>query len=278
MRAAPMRQGRQLGFSVQDLDGPLARWWNPVLPALAPRVLDALAGPIAPAWFPALSDVAAWLRGPRQRPEDGYTVDGPCAQVMVRTELPGVTPAMIDWWFAWHSDEPARYKLWHPQAHVHAQWARRPPDPQRCVGGVSVVDEYLGHQLGRFSISFVEPRALGFVDEDLRDATVIAARVGLPRLPIEAGTLVHEVRPRPGGSSMRSFFWLGGRWARARVGGPVGDAVVRLAAQWLAPTLDDARALLLHCAQEMSHLATFLPSLHAAHARARSGTRSELAG
>jgi hypothetical protein len=34
--------------------------------------------------------------------------------------VPSTLP--IDWWFGWHSDEPQRYKLWHPRAHVHAQW------------------------------------------------------------------------------------------------------------------------------------------------------------
>lgn len=262
IRARP-KHGRHLGFDAAELGSPLARHWNPVLPPLARHVHDALAGPVAPPLLPSFEGIAEWLRDERPRLEDGFTVEGTRAQLMLRTELPGVSPRMVDWWFAWHSDDPARYKLWHPAAHVHATWGRRPPSAERCVGGVSIVDEYLGHELGRFAIAFLEPRTLGFRDEELATASVTVARVGIADAPIEAGYLLHHVKPVLGGSEMRSFFWLGGAFAGARLGGRVGEAVVSLGSSFLRPTLADARALLLHCAEEMSHLATFLPALHA---------------
>ena len=37
------------------------------------------------------------------------------------TEMPDVTPRMIDWWFGWHLPESERYQLWHPKAHVSSR-------------------------------------------------------------------------------------------------------------------------------------------------------------
>jgi hypothetical protein len=52
-----------------------------------------------------------------------------------------------------------------------------------------------------------------------------------------------------------------------RAGAPasLNRALSRLAGAYLQrQAVEFARALLVHCAQEMSHLATFLPDLHAA--------------
>ena len=92
------------------------------------------------------------------------------------------------------------------------------------------------------------------------EATAVCARVGLVELPVEVGFLAHHVAVVPGGSVMRSRFWLGGSNIAAR------NAPLRLvipAAKRLARLTElDARALLVHCSQEMTHLASFLPALH----------------
>ena len=58
-----------------------------------------------------------------QQTENGYgTLREGGIQVSVRTDMPGVTPAMWEWWFGWHGSDSRRYKLWHPRAHVAAHW------------------------------------------------------------------------------------------------------------------------------------------------------------
>ncbi|MFO0549674.1 MAG: hypothetical protein U0271_14880 [Polyangiaceae bacterium] len=207
--------------------------------------------------------------------ENGYTIDSSGALLIaVRTDLPNCTPRMLDWWFGWHSDDPRRYKLWHPRAHVHASWAA-PPAPDsvgraRYVGSTSIVDEYLGATLGRFRIRFIDPSELGLAATELRDdlrATAVCARVGAADLPLEAGWLVHHVRAVPGGAEMRSRFWIGGPYAALRSASgehqsTLARAAVSLASRALRPTVDDGRDLLIHCAEEMSHLATFLPDAY----------------
>jgi hypothetical protein len=189
--------------------------------------------------------------------------------VAARTDMPGVTPPMIDWWFGWHSDSPERYKLWHPQAHVHAVWLAPPAagarGRARYIGHTSVVDEYIGSNLIRAAIRFVVPATLGFTDSSLDDpekATIVCARTGFGDFPIDVGYLAHHVRRTAAGSEMRSRFWVGGPYAAGR-SSLAGTVIARAARLVLGPIEADARALLVHCAEEMQHLASFLPALYA---------------
>jgi len=247
------------------------RFWNPALPALQPHVREALlVGSQPPELLPTLSAAPGMLTSEEQL-ETGFGLlpDGAMA-VAVLTDMPGVTAAMWDWWFGWHSADSRRYRLWHPQAHMFAAWAdpdaEHPAgsDRQRYVGRTSFVDEYLGSVRTELAIQFLPPSDLGFPEKLLSDGqnTVIAARAGLSSAPLDAGYLVHHVREVPGGVQMRSRFWLGGAHVQAR-GHPVADPAVRLLARMaMRRTEDQARALLVHCAHEMSHLAVFLPELH----------------
>jgi hypothetical protein len=265
-----------LGMRDGDLAGkPYAGYWNPHLAPLPEHAREALLhGPVAAPLVPSLEDAGRLLDAGLSELENGFGFqeDG-ALHVAIRTELPGASPEMIDWWFGWHSEEPQRYKLWHPRAHVHAQWsAPSPGEPfphvrARYQGRVSLVDEYIGSQLNHVAIQFLRPAELGFDERalaDTREATLVCARIGLLDRPADAGYLVHHVRRVAGGSEMRSRFWLGGRYARVRGGLLMGELASRLARRILKPTLDNGRDLLVHCSQEMSHLASFLPQIYGA--------------
>jgi hypothetical protein len=134
------------------------------------------------------------------------------------------------------------------------------------VGRTSIVDEYVGDDLGRFAIEFVRPAEVGEDDASFADAeraTAVCARVGFASVPLDFGVLVHDVRRVPGGAEMRSRFWIGGDRVHARTGGALGEALARIAKRVRRPTLRHGHALLAHCAEEMAHLATFLPRLYA---------------
>ncbi len=262
-----------LGMRPGELDGaPFASFFNPRMAPLPVHVRDALLhGPVAGGLLPALAEAPRLLEAGDQELEDGYglAADG-SMHVAVRTAMPGVSPAMVDWWFGWHGSEARRYKLWHPRAHVHARWDVDPPKGsrgrERYVGRTSFVDEYIGSALQLATIRFVRPASLGFDEAALADAgeaTVVAARIGLLDPSIEAGHLVHHVRRVEGGAEMRSRFWLGGPYAAPRSGGWVEAAVVSAARRVMKPTAAQGYELLVHCSQEMSHLAGFLPALYA---------------
>ena len=125
------------------------------------------------------------------------------------------------------------------------------------VGRTSIVQEYLGSSFAKPSIQFVEPSVLGL--DDAGDGVAICARLGSSDIPVDVGWLVHHVRPTSDGAEMRSRFWMGGRHVAVRRGNRLTDAAVRPVA---ARQLPDARDLMVHCAQEMNHLAGFLPVLH----------------
>lgn len=268
MPAAKPVAGRRLGWSAQDLATlPYARFWNPEMADISADAHRALANsPMAEALFPPRDRAIGAIVDAEV--QNGFSVTSAGAiRVNIVTEMPGVTPTMIDWWFGWHSDSPERYKLWHPRAHVHAQWASPPPAGStgraRYVGCTSEVDEYLGSAMIRGAIQFRRPEELGLVDAAVAggvNATAVCARVGLVDLPVDIGYLAHHVAAVPGGSVMRSRFWLGGpdiaaRSAPLRAALPVAKRLVGLSEL-------DARALLVHCSQEMTHLAAFLPALY----------------
>jgi len=270
MRSSKPVSGRYLGYRQADQAQPYARFFNQALAPLAPHVCAALdRGGVPEVLLPDIEHAAENLFGTGAVLEDGFvlTSDGGM-RVSVRTDMPGVTPAMVDWWFGWHGDAAAKYKLWHPQAHVHVGWREKPPAGASgralYIGQTSIVDEYIGSDLVRGAIRFVPPSTLGFTDKRLDDdgqATIVCARIGSGDAPIDIGYLAHHVRAVPGGSEMRSRFWMGGR----HIGGRnlVGSLAATIAKRVLSVTETDARALLVHCAQEMPHLAAFLPALHA---------------
>lgn len=265
--------GRALGWRQADASLPYARHWNPTLAPLPEAIRAALeAGPVAPPMIAALEDAPASLAGPSSTLTQGYTITADReVRVALQLFLPDVTPAMFDWWFGWHSDGPERYRLWHPQAHLHAEWLRAPPvgstGRARYRGHTSVVDEYIGPTLLRGAIQFRDPAELGFTDPRLAEedeATLVCARVGPADAPVDLGWLAHRVQRVEGGSLLDSRFWLGGRLIAPRSRG--GWLAARLAR--LATRLGEAeaRAILVHCAQEMQHLGSFLPALHAEEA------------
>lgn len=264
-----------LGMSGDDLrDKPYASFYRPSMGALSARAIEAIArGPVASPLLPRMGDAPSMLDDGDHALEDGFGLTPEGALVVaIRTEMPLVSPAMIDWWFGWHGDEPQRYKLWHPRAHVFVAWGdglssdrMSGPWRGRYRGRVSYVDEYLGSAMSHVAIRFLDPAALCFDAAKLDDAeraTVIAARIGFSAAPLDVGYLIHHVRAVPGGSEMRSRFWLGGPHAAFSGLGRAGAAAARAVGLVVKPTLDDGRNLLVHCAEEMAHLASFLPALH----------------
>lgn len=262
--------GRSLGWSAADLaEKPYARFWNPSMAPLSAAACAALhQGPVADDFLPPANAAQDIFFGDASPIENGFALpDDGSLRVACLTPMPGVTPSMLDWWFGWHSDSPERYKLWHPRAHVHAQWRSAPKAGSsgraRYLGAVSVVDEYIGSDFIRGAIGFVPPRELGLSDPRLDSGamTAICARTAPVGAPIEAGRLIHQLRATESGYEMRSRFWLGGENMRGV--GPAGALATPIARRALRATEADARALFVHCAEEMAHLASFLPALHA---------------
>lgn len=261
--------GHSLGYSEDDLaSSPYASFFQPKLDPVQPQVAEALLiKGQAHELFPT-AEYASRMTDPGYWPiETGYTSapDG-SIRVFCLTNMPRVEPAMWDWWFGWHGSEALRYKLWHPAAHVEAKWADG-RDDESYLGRTSLITEYLGSKLVKGAISFVSPSAMG-IDESVIEAqgeVFICARIGVPGTPLRGGWLLHQLRPVEGGCEMRSRMWMGGE--NSALGdnpGALARGLARAMRSFAKSMLPDPAELLVHNAQEMAHLAGFLPELYEA--------------
>lgn len=254
--------GGYLGYRGDDADTAWGSFFNPEMAPLPAHVVTALQhGPQADRVMLELDSAATILDEGYHQTENGYAnLDDGGIQVSVRTDMPGVTPPMWSWWFGWHGSDSRRYKLWHPRAHVSARWDDTGGDGF-YVGRTSIIEEYIGSSFTYGGISFVEPQTMGLDPDRLADGIAVCARVGSPQLPVDMGWMIHHVRPTPEGSEMRSRFWMGGSHVSVRHGNRLTDAAIRPV---VARQLPAARDTMVHCAQEMSHLAGILPAVYAA--------------
>ncbi|WP_086008406.1 DAPG hydrolase family protein [Mycolicibacterium vanbaalenii] len=249
-----------LGYRGDDGNTEYGGFFDPQMAALPAHVVDALHhGPQAEPVLLRLDSAATLLGDGYHETENGYgRLANGAFQVSVRTDMPGVTPQMWDWWFGWHGSDTRRYKLWHPRAHASARWADGGGDGH-YVGRISLIEEYLGSAYAKAAIRFIDPAAMG-LDVNPGDSVSVCARLGSSEVPVDIGWFVHQVRSTSAGAEMRSRFWMGGPYVGIRHGNLLANTVIRPVA---ARQLPDPRDLLVHCAQEMNHLAGFLPALHA---------------
>ena len=184
--------------------------------------------------------------------------------VAVRTPMPGVKADMVRWWFADFLNTTEHYSWWHPEDHVWMDWENKKPG--EVIGSSHLVHEYIGSELSKLRIQFIDSSEFfGFNPND-EDTLVICARVGLLEQEINTAKMCHVVRNTQTGAEMRSRFWLGhvakrdGNETIRSFEGFVGNmALVRL---FLIKQQVDPEDLKRHAIEEMTYLAELLPSLY----------------
>jgi hypothetical protein len=245
----------------------LETYLNPTLQPISEAVLEARQkGGQDPRRFLPFERATELMNSGYHEVETGYCLseDG-SAYVAVLTDMPQVTPTMWHWWFGWHGDDSRKYKLWHPHAHISAQWQDKIVGRQEYVDRVSLIEEYIGSNVEKIAIQFKRPCRFGLPDFDdaSADALHVVAVAGIPNAPIDFARMIHQVRTTPAGSEMRSRFWLGGKYISARGEKLFGKLAAPIMRRLRKIPEQFARDLLTHCAEEMSHLTTFLPKLYA---------------
>lgn len=259
-----------------EVQHPLAKYWFDRAEPDA-GVLEALnAGPLRK------DEVLSWDN--RQKLlEEGYLpgengwarLEDGLAYVAVKTFLPGATAEMIDWWFEWaQREEDIRYKIWYPGAHYAMSQAPTPDapayeQPKAYWGKSRFPVEDVGVGVARLRLDFVAPSEFGF-DELPEGSTMLAVRVGLSNGLLKTTDMIHYVRPVEGGVEMRSRFWIA-REFEAMAGG-VGVAAAladnTLVKRVVVPE-NLPQELALHCANEYSQLASFLPEVYGQYKNAK---------
>lgn len=181
-------------------------------------------------------------QGRRPPAENGwYAFPDGTGYVASRTQFPGCTAEMIEWWFWWHSVEAERYALWYPYNHaaVRSTYATATtsaftprakrdartgrampllerddlPHRQRWLGSTHTVGEFIGPTYMSLRIEFKEPSYFGLGTwEELRAAGYETAVCGVlwdEKLPMKVGDMIHLWRRNGDGLELKSRYYLG---------------------------------------------------------------------
>ncbi|MBS1795890.1 MAG: hypothetical protein JSS81_18695 [Acidobacteria bacterium] len=258
---------KYMGYRAADFETPWAKYFDEKMAPIQTPAREGLErSPFPPGTIPPITEAPALAAAGYAEVENGYAMENDGSiRLAILTKMPRVAPAMWDWWFGWHGCRADRYKLWHPLAHKHARWADG-RDDDAYVGRTSMIEEYIGESLEKASIRFVSPLEMGFGPDTLElagEQVFVCARVGYTNFPVDFGWLLHQVRRTADGAEMRSRFWFGGDGIEIRGGGVFGKPLAGLLRKIVPVPERRAHDLLVHCAEEMNHLARFLPELHA---------------
>ena len=180
--------------------------------------------------------------------------------VAVLTPMRDVTGAMLAWWFGTYMQTTEHYKMWHPRDHVWMDWENKSPGTH--VGGHHLVHEYLGGQLQKLRISFLDPVENMGPEAKAPGRLFVCAQVGALGRPIKIARMVHAAYDTAWGCELRSHFWMG-LVESEQLGGLVQRIANTRWARGRTVTHAAAQALEAHCHEEMSNLARFLPALYA---------------
>ena len=129
-------------------------------------------------------------------------------KVVVDQDIKGLTPEMVDWWWD-HIDTTARYKQWHPTAHISFEWVVPPANPDEQAyspGAVQEVTEYIGRYKSNLRITWLDPQE---VADEVTYTHWLYAKTDLQVLSdIFPQTLIHEYQLNEDGDGivMRSTF------------------------------------------------------------------------
>ena len=183
--------------------------------------------------------------------------------VAVRTPMPSVKAEMVRWWFADFLNTTEHYKWWHPTDHVWMDWENK--QPGEIIGASHLVHEYIGGELSKLRIQFVNPSEFFGYDPNDENTFVICARAGMLEREINIAKMCHIVKNHENGSEMRSRFWLGhvasreGNQTIPSITGFMGNMAI---SRVFAVSKKDAEDLKRHAKEEMSFLAKLLPPLY----------------
>jgi len=191
--------------------------------------------------------------------------------VAVRTPMPKVKADMVRWWFSDFLQTTEHYNWWHPKDHVWMDWENKKPGEN--TGSSHLVHEYIGGELSKLRIQFVNSAEFFGYEVNDENTFVICARVGLLEENINIAKMCHVVRNTADGAEMRTRFWLGhvakreGNNTVSSIQGFIGNtALVRM----FTVNKKNSEDLQRHAQEEMKYLADLLPTLYESKKEVRS--------
>lgn len=262
-------------LTAEEKSKPYSKYYYQELAAPPPEKLAAMERPIDPAKALPLVNLNDLLNPGYFEVEIGWCVmpDG-SGYVSNLNTMPGVTADMLKWWFAWHSLEPLRYKIWYPKSHYHVSLSdedrAKVLDPNRSIeeklyGITHHVVENIGGGAENIYISFMSPENCGFDMSRFHAPNVAAlfAANGVsqlidppPGVPNFKGPafMCHFIREIPGGVEMRTRFWMGKK--------VINKQATHLLPKGISLPPFVPQGLAFHNVHEFANLASFLPRLY----------------
>ena len=189
--------------------------------------------------------------------------------------MPGVTADMVNWWFAWHTLDPLRYKIWYPPGHkkaiVNLRARKRILDPNTPAPlkfqGIThqVVEGISSSAPSHLWINFLTPEEMGFDMKRFHSPNVETVVGGCgtnagttddppPSLVRGGSFMMHFIRAIPGGIEYRTRFWIGYRM--------VNRVPVCILPPGVVLPVNMPRGLFQHNIDEFSNLRSFLPQIY----------------
>ena len=183
--------------------------------------------------------------------------------VAVRTPMPKVKAEMVRWWFSDYLNTTDHYKMWHPADHIWMDWENKKHGS--VIGASHLVHEYIGDNLSKLRIQFVNPVEFFGFDPNNDQTFVICARIGFLEQSINFSKMCHVVINNSNGSEMRSRFWLGHlnkRQGNDMVKSPINIIGNGYLSRLIFINKQLGIDLTNHAKEEMSYLSNILPSIY----------------
>jgi hypothetical protein len=261
-------------LSPEDRAKRYAKWYYEPIAEPDAGLLEQLShGPMDPSKAQRIENINDFLNPGYFEVETGYCIlPNGAGYLAVNNKMPGVTADMVNWWFAWHSLDPLRYKIWYPPAHVSVEVSgpsrkkildQATPPALKFQGIRHHVVEGIGGPPGNIWISFMTPEEFGFDMSRWHSpnaATLAGAnglsqvRDGPPGLKSPA-VMMHFIREIPGGMEFRTRFWGGYQI--------IGRKPYLFLPSFVKLPVDLMRALAVHNVEEYTRLRAILPRIYA---------------
>lgn len=245
------------------------------VPPLTPEVKEKLAAPsdITPL---NMSDMNSLLMDTSLQDEIGYRqLDSGGWLVAMTSDMPGVTPEMINWWFWWHAQDSLRYQAWFPGAHYAISYSAKDAAyfNSSYTGVFQPNTQYPVEKVGNMPttplfIQFERPTDFGFEENLLAEnniGAVVCGNVGLKVGNIQQTEMAHIFIKTNSGLKIVSRFWMGESiyCIDQPMSSPLNIVLNSRSFRASAITQNTAKSMAEHCSQEYRHLAEILPELYA---------------